>query len=95
MPTPAYLEIEGVSQGPITQGAFTEDSVGNIYQEGHENKILVQGFSHNLRVPTNTQNGQPTGQRMHRPLTITKVFDKSSPLLYTALSKGEGYPNAQ
>ena len=40
MPTPACLEIEGVTQGAITQSAFTEDSVGNIYQEGHENEIL-------------------------------------------------------
>jgi type VI secretion system secreted protein Hcp len=89
MPTPAYLEIEGSTQGPITQGAFTEESVGNIYQEGHENEILVQAFAHEVTVPTDVQSGQPTGQRMHKPLTITKVFDKSSPLLYIALSTGE------
>lgn len=89
MPTPAYLELEGVTQGAITEGAFTEDSVGNIYQEGHENEILVQAFDHTVSVPTDVQSGQPTGQRMHKPMTITKVFDKSSPLLYVALSTGE------
>ncbi len=89
MPTPAYLEIEGVTQGPITNGAFTEESVGNIYQEGHENEILVQAFQHEVTVPTDVQSGQPTGQRMHKPLTVTKVFDKSSPLLYVALATGE------
>lgn len=36
MPTPAYLSITGVKQGLITAGTFTQDSVGNIYQEGHE-----------------------------------------------------------
>ena len=45
MPTPAYLSIEGSTQGNITEGAFTEDSVGNIYQEGHENEILVENSS--------------------------------------------------
>lgn len=89
MPTPAYLELEGVTQGAITEGAFTEDSVGNIYQEGHENEILIQAFNHTVTVPTDTQSGQPTGQRAHKPMTITKVFDKSSPLLYVALSTGE------
>ena len=89
MPTPAYLELEGVTQGAITEGAFTEDSVGNIYQEGHENEILVQAFDHTVTVPTDVQSGQPTGQRMHKPMTITKVFDKSSPQLYVALSTGE------
>ncbi len=92
MPTPAYLEIEGVTQGAITEGAFTEDSVGNIYQEGHENEVLVQAFGHVVTVPTDVQSGQPTGQRIHKPMTITKVFDKSSPLLYVALSTGERLP---
>jgi len=89
MPTPAYLSIEGVTQGPITQGAFTEDSVGNIYQEGHEDEVLVQAFEHTVTVPTDVQSGQPSGPRLHKPLVITKVFDKSSPLLYVALSTGE------
>ena len=89
MPTPAYLSIEGATQGAITDDTFTEASVGNVYQEGHENEILVQSFRHNLTVPTDIQSGQPTGQRRHKPLVITKVFDKSSPLLYTALATGE------
>ncbi len=89
MPTPAYLEIEGATQGAITENTFTEDSVGNIYQEGHENEILVEAFDHTVTVPTDVQSGQPTGQRMHKPMKITKVFDKSSPLLYVALSTGE------
>ncbi len=89
MPTPAYLTIEGAKQGPITSGTFTEDSVGNIFQEGHEDEILVQAFKHQVIIPRDPQSGQPTGQRVHQPLTITKVFDKSSPLLYQALTSGE------
>ncbi len=92
MPTPAYLTLEGTTQGEITKDAFTEDSVGNIYQEGHENEILVQAVEHIVTVPTDIQSGQPTGQRQHKPLMITKVFDKSSPMLYTALSRGEVLP---
>lgn len=89
MPTPAYLAIEGSTQGNITQGALTADSVGNIWQEAHQDEILVEAFSHTVMVPTDPQSGQPTGQRVHRPLTITKVYDKSSPLLYQALTSGE------
>jgi len=95
MPTPAYLTIEGSTQGNITEGAFTEDSVGNIYQEGHENEILVEAFNHTVRVPTDPQSGQPTGQRVHQPLTISKVFDKCSPLLYKALTSGERLSNCK
>lgn len=89
MPTPAYMSIKGEVQGPITEGAFTADSVGNIWQQGHENEILVQAFDHNITIPTDPQSGQPSGQRVHRPLRVTKVFDKSSPLLYQALCTGE------
>ncbi|WP_095093025.1 Hcp family type VI secretion system effector [Pseudomonas sp. Irchel 3A5] len=89
MPTPAYLSVEGTTQGLITSGTFTQDSVGNIYQEGHEDQILVQAFDHQVIIPRDPQSGQPTGQRVHKPLMITKVFDKASPLLFTALTTGE------
>jgi type VI secretion system secreted protein Hcp len=95
MPTPAYLSLEGATQGPISKGAFTTQSVGNIYQEGHEDEILVEAFNHIVTVPTDPQSGQPTGQRVHKPLTITKVFDKASPLIYTALTTGEKLPKVE
>jgi len=89
MPTPAYLTLQGTKQGLITAGTFTQDSVGNIYQEGHEDQILVQGFAHDVTIPRDPQSGQPTGQRIHKPLMISKVFDKSSPLIFSALTSGE------
>ncbi len=92
MPTPAYMSVEGSTQGNISENAFTEGSVGNVYQEGHENEILVQAFRHEVMIPRDPQSGQPTGQRVHNPVTITKTFDRSSPLLYTALTTGEKLP---
>ena len=89
MATPAYMSITGEKQGLITAGAFTADSIGNSYQEGHEDQVMVQGFSHEVIIPRDPQSGQPTGQRVHKPLRITKVFDKSSPLLLQALTSGE------
>lgn len=89
MPTPAYMSIKGHNQGLITENAFTEISVGNIFQEGHENQVLVEAFKHDIIIPRDPQTGQPTGQRVHQPLVITKIFDKSSPLLFQALTKGE------
>lgn len=69
MPTPAYISIQGKTQGNITQGAFTADSVGNVYQEGHEDQILVQEVEHLIATPTDPQSGQPSGQRVHKPFT--------------------------
>ncbi|RPZ98033.1 type VI secretion system tube protein Hcp, partial [Pseudomonas aeruginosa] len=49
----------------------------------------VQGFNHEVIIPRDPQSGQPTGQRVHKPVVITKVFDKASPLLLAALTSGE------
>ena len=86
MPTSAYLYMEGATQGLITDGASTSSSVGNIFQESHKNEIMVHAFSHQIIVPRDLQFGQPTGQRVHKPLMISKVVDRSSPLIHRALA---------
>ncbi|BDM64454.1 hypothetical protein NFHSH190041_19060 [Shewanella sp. NFH-SH190041] len=93
MPTPCYISIEGKTQGNITAGAFTGDSVGNIFVEGHEDEMLVQEFGHVVTVPTDPQSGQPSGQRMHKPFTFTVALNKAVPLMYNALAAGEVLPN--
>lgn len=85
MPTPAYMTIKGSRQGLISAGAMTDDSIGNLWQLGHEDQILVQGLEHGVRVPK----GGTAGKRMHSPLVITKAIDKSSPLIFNALCTGE------
>ncbi|VAW49736.1 hypothetical protein MNBD_GAMMA04-1171 [hydrothermal vent metagenome] len=33
-----FMTIQGSTQGAITEGAFTPESVGNMYQNGHEDE---------------------------------------------------------
>jgi type VI secretion system secreted protein Hcp len=89
MPTPAYITVQGEKQGDITSGAFTADSVGNIWQEAQQDTMIVEAMDHPVLVPTDPQSGQPTGQRVHQPLKITTVYNKAVPLLYNALTSGE------
>ncbi|WP_368543486.1 Hcp family type VI secretion system effector [Enterobacter soli] len=95
MPTPCYISIKGQTQGLITDGAFTAESVGNIYVQGHENEMLVQEFSHNVTVPTDPQSGQPSGQRAHKPFIFTVALNKAVPLMYNALASGEMLPTTE
>ncbi|MGU3846599.1 type VI secretion system tube protein TssD, partial [Vibrio diabolicus] len=90
--TPAYMSIQGETQGHITKDTYSADSVGNTWQEAHVDEFLVQELDHVLTVPRDPQSGQPTGQRVHRPLVVTKVQDRSSPLLFNALVSGEKLP---
>ncbi|HFL7939236.1 TPA: Hcp family type VI secretion system effector [Pseudomonas putida] len=92
MPTPAYISIQGERQGNITENAFTSDSVGNVFVEGHKDEILVQEIKHEVTVPTDPQSGQPAGQRIHRPFIFTSSLNKATPLMYSALASGEMLP---
>ncbi|RIJ07628.1 Hcp family type VI secretion system effector [Pseudomonas sp. 91RF] len=85
MPTPAFMTIHGSRQGLISAGAFTEASVGNSYQTGREDKIMLQSLSHGIVVPR----GAGAGRRLHKPLVITKTLDKASPLIQIAMCSGE------
>jgi type VI secretion system secreted protein Hcp len=89
MNNPIFISIEGSTQGLITEGAFTPESVGNSYQEGHEDEAIVKQYSHEIKVPRDPQSGQPSGQRVHKPVVITKLTDKSSPLIFNAITQGE------
>jgi type VI secretion system secreted protein Hcp len=89
MPVPAYLTINGAKQGFISEGAYTADSVGNGWQEGHENEILIQAFDMGVMQPRDPNHGQPVGRRRHQPASFTKIMDKASPLLWKALCAGE------
>jgi type VI secretion system secreted protein Hcp len=89
MAIPAYMTIEGQNQGEISSGALSEDSVGTATQEGHEDEIMIQAFTHNVPRATNEQSGQITSMPAMKPMKITKFIDKASPLLHNALTSGE------
>jgi type VI secretion system secreted protein Hcp len=89
MPSPAYATITGASQGNISDNVNTADSIGNSYQEGHTNEMLILEFHSHVTIPRDPQSGQPTGLRIHQPAEIITCFSKASPLLWGALCAGE------
>ncbi|MBK3476984.1 Hcp family type VI secretion system effector [Pseudomonas sp. MF6751] len=78
-----YMTISGKSQGLISAKCSTQDSIGNKWQEGHCDEIMVLSFHHNMANRGNVRASS------HGPIAITKNIDKSSPLLAVALSNRE------
>lgn len=76
----SYMKVIGRNQGEMQ---------GDCPQAGREGLILVYGMDHSVEIPRDTHTGLPTGQRIHKPLVITKAFDKSSPKLMQAVCSGE------
>jgi type VI secretion system secreted protein Hcp len=51
--------------------------------------IPITAFAEGVVIPTDPGTGLVTGRREHKPITITKEIDKSSPLLYQVCVNGE------
>lgn len=89
---PACMFIKGgEDQGDITWECNTPESAGNIFRDIPEDAFPVRAFDHGLILPIHEPSGWITGPRRHHPLMITKMFDRSSPLLYMALIRGERF----
>jgi type VI secretion system secreted protein Hcp len=75
-----YLTLSGTKHGPI---------LGSVTQKGRESSIEVIAFFHEIVAPRDPASGRPTGKRMHKPFTITKQLDRSTPLLHNVLTQNE------
>ena len=75
-----YIYIEAEKQGKID---------GDVEQEGREASIRGYRFSSMTKIPRHESTGQPTGNRTHYPVIFTKHADKSTPLLWQAMTTGE------
>lgn len=80
----AYLFLKG-ARGDIK---------GDSKLRGREDGIVVIAATHELNSPRDAASGLATGRRQHKPLTITKELDKSTPLLRQALVTNETLPSA-
>jgi type VI secretion system secreted protein Hcp len=76
----AHLRIVAEKQGAI---------LGSVTQKGREGSIQVIAAMHEIVSPRDPASGRPTGKRVHKPFVVTKVLDRSSPLLYSVLCHNE------
>lgn len=76
----AYMTLNSVNTGCISQGCNTQSSMGNSYQRSHEDEITVLSFTHGIEYQNKS---------IHNPIQIIKKVDKSTPLLAQACSDGD------
>ena len=88
------------AQGPAGPAAPSPDAIqataeivgaksGPIAGDGPNGKVIVIAVSHEIVSPRDLATGQSSGKRQHKPLTIRKEIDKSTPLLYKAVTTNE------
>ena len=79
MAIPGYMTITAENQGAIEGDCDLEDRMGFT---------VILAANHSVKLPTD-QRGLPNGRRIHLPISIIKEVDRTSPMLYQALSDGE------
>ncbi len=72
-----YLQIEGIS--------------GDVVDGPYKGSIEVQSWSWGTSNVVEPQSGLPTGKRQHKPMTLVKRIDKSSPQLYEKIVQGKHF----
>lgn len=86
MAIPAYLWLKDDGGAAIK---------GSVDAQNRDGSIEINGFSHNLSIPTDGMTGKITGTRKHSAVIIQKEFDSSSPYLYKAVATGQTLKSAE
>ena len=81
-------ETQTVSNPILGQFSVTGQKQGPFHN-GNSTSIDFTGFTEGVLSPRDPASGLPTGKRIHKPLTITKQIDATSPLLYNACVQNE------
>jgi len=79
MSTPAHLWLENENGSPIA---------GSCLMPMRSGSIELKSFSHGVTIPVDPHWGKLTGTRVHRPITVVKEFDQTTPILYRAVCEG-------
>ncbi len=91
MSFPSFLYVEGESQGFISEGACDTGSLPHGMNTGPEDTIRVDEFTWHTHLPVDPHHGQPTGVWQPGEVTLTKLHDRSTPLLHESLCRGERF----
>lgn len=98
MKTLLFLLATCIATLPATRAAepihvfITGETSGEIQGGNPDQSIACLAFEHTVVSLRDAASGLPTGKRQHKPLTIVKPIDKTTPLLYAALCRNENLP---
>ena len=87
MPKAIAMTLEASKSGKISDGAGKGESIGNLARSGDRGDAChVIGYTDQVVRPKDPQTGQPTGNRIHQGLKVSKLIDKTSPILRQAIT---------
>lgn len=85
MSNPAYLWLTDANGSPVVGGSMVSGRLG---------AIELKAVTHHLTIPVSGNTGRLTGTRVHTPIAVQKVFDKTTPVLIRALCENQTLKSA-
>jgi len=82
----AYLKLKGQKQGEIKS-----DTASTPASQATASNIPILDFDLALVSPRDASSGLPTGKRMHKPISIRREIDTTSPKLLQAMNTAEAF----
>jgi type VI secretion system secreted protein Hcp len=83
------LATAGPKGDAVVSARSSTRHVALVKSSAGEISFPVLALSHEIVSPRDTASGLPTGKRRHKPFTFTHLIDKATPVLFSALIKGE------
>ena len=80
MSATAFLTVRGARQGDIK---------GDVTLVGREGSIALISVAYGVDATYDPSSGQISGKRQHKPISVTKRIDQTSPKLVAALVANE------
>lgn len=68
------------------------DLSGSVTRKGFEGSWQVISFTHEVTSPRDAASGLATGKRQHMPLRLRMEYDRSLPMLYSAMFNADVLP---
>jgi type VI secretion system secreted protein Hcp len=56
---------------------------------------IIESYRHAIEIPLDELTARATGRRVHHPFRVTKRVDRSTPLLYRAMTASETIPSVR
>ena len=62
---------------------------------GGDVSAIVDAYDHAIEIPSDELSARASGRRVHGPFQVTKRVDRSTPLLYRAMTASETIPSVR
>jgi type VI secretion system secreted protein Hcp len=90
--------VSALALSPLLPGGEAAAQMTMTLESGGKGEgvsAIVEAYDHTIAIPADELNARAAGRREHHPFKVTKRVDRSTPLLYRAMTASETIPSVR